>query len=230
VTVALEIAVASAAGARAALEGGADRVELSAALETGGITPSQGLVEAVLETGGETHVLVRSRPGDFVYDADELALMRREARAVVAAGAAGVVIGALTAGGALDLDAIAAMADAARAVRPDVAVTIHRAIDASADPVREAGRLAGSPLAPTRVLTSGGRPSAPEGAGVIAAMVAAAGGIQVMSGGGVSAATIPMLVGAGVAAVHLSAKRRQHDHWVTDGGLVAAARAALDGA
>jgi copper homeostasis protein len=228
VSLALEIAVASDAGARLALAHGADRVELSAALELDGITPSQGLVDAVLATGAEVHVLVRCRPGDFVYDDDELRLMRREARAVVAAGARGVVIGALTEDGSLDLAAIAALADAAREVRADVAVTVHRAIDASTDPVREAERLAASSIGPTRVLTSGGRPTALAGADVIAAMAAAAPDIEIMSGGGVDAAAVGTLAAVGVAAVHLSAKRPRRGTWAVDPSLVAAARAAVD--
>ena len=66
--VALEIAVTSLGGARTALAEGADRVELCTALEIGGVTPSQGLTEAVVATGVPVHALVRARGGDFVYD------------------------------------------------------------------------------------------------------------------------------------------------------------------
>ncbi|HEY0248079.1 MAG TPA: copper homeostasis protein CutC [Gryllotalpicola sp.] len=224
----LEIAVTSDAAAAVAVAQGADRVELCVALELGGVTPSQGLVEATLDTGAETHVLVRSRPGDFVYDAEEIALMAREAAAIARAGAAGVVIGALTPAGGLDLAAIGAMADAARTVRPDIVITIHRAVDASTDPMRAASALAASGLAPTRILSSGGREAAGDGAATLAGMVAAAGPIQVMAGGGVTIASIPTLLSAGVAAVHLSAKRRIGDHLALDAGLVASARREID--
>lgn len=223
----LEIAVASDAAARLADAHGADRVELSTALELGGVTPSQALTEATLETGAETHVLVRCRAGDFVYDDDELRLMCREAAALVRAGAAGVVVGALDEAGELDLAAIERMSDAARAVNPAVAITVHRAVDASADPVRCARSLAASGIRPRRILTSGGRAAAGEATAVIAQMVAAAGPIEVMAGGGVTIAAIPALVATGVAAVHLSAKRRERDHWSIDPTLVTAARAAL---
>ncbi|WP_022882553.1 copper homeostasis protein CutC [Gryllotalpicola ginsengisoli] len=226
-TARLEIAVAAPHAARIAVQHGADRVELSAALELGGVTPSQALVEQTLEACAETHVLVRCRAGDFVYDADEVALMRAEAAAVVRAGAAGVVIGALTPDGGLDLDATRAVADAALTVR-DVEITVHRAIDASRDPVRAAADLAHSALRPARILTSGGHEAAGEGAAVIAAMAQAAPGIEIMAGGGVTAATIPTLLAAGAAAVHLSAKRRERDHLTIDAALVASARRAVD--
>ncbi|MYY00692.1 copper homeostasis protein CutC [Streptomyces sp. ATexAB-D23] len=243
---ALEIAVTSPAGARAARESGADRVELCAALELGGLTPSAALVEAVAAEGLPVQALVRCRPGDFVHDAEELALMAAEVRSVIASGAAGVVIGALTADGALDTDAVARLADAARAAGRPVEVTLHRAVDQSADPVAAATLLPSLGL--TRVLTSGGAPAAADGLAAITAMVTAAPGVQVMAGGGVRVADIPALARAGVAAVHLSAKARaprrpggtwvplgaggasadQDTHFVTDAEVVALARRALD--
>ncbi|GAA3001980.1 copper homeostasis protein CutC [Streptomyces drozdowiczii] len=243
---ALEIAVTSPAGARAARENGADRVELCTALELGGLTPSAGLVEAVAAEGLPVQVLVRCRPGDFVHDAEELALMAAEVRSVIASGAAGVVIGALTADGALDTDAVARLADAARAQGRPVEVTLHRAVDQSADPVATAALLPSLGL--TRVLTSGGAPAAAEGLATIAAMAAAAPEVDVMAGGGVRLADIPALVSAGAASVHLSAKARAprrpgsawvplgaggssaelDTHFVTDPGVVAQARRALD--
>ncbi|WP_328865289.1 copper homeostasis protein CutC [Streptomyces sp. NBC_00304] len=243
---ALEIAVTSAAGARAARENGADRVELCTALELGGLTPSAALVKAVAAEGLPVQVLVRCRAGDFVHDAEEIALMAAEVRSVITSGAAGVVIGALTADGALDTVAVARLAEAARTSGRPVEVTLHRAVDQSADPVATAALLPSLGL--TRVLTSGGAPAAADGLAVIGAMVAAAPGVQVMAGGGVRLADIPALASAGVAAVHLSAKTRaprrpggswiplgaggasaeQDTHFVTDPEVVAQARRALN--
>ncbi|MFD8690858.1 copper homeostasis protein CutC [Streptomyces sp. NPDC059651] len=243
---ALEIAVTSPAGARTARENGADRVELCSALELGGLTPSAALVEAVAAEGLPVQVLVRCRPGDFVHDAEEIALMAAEVRSVIASGAAGVVIGALTADGALDSVAVARLADAARGAGRPVEVTLHRAVDQSADPVATAALLPSLGL--TRVLTSGGAPAAADGLAAIAAMVTAAPGVQVMAGGGVRLADIPALLSAGVASVHLSAKTRaprrpggtwiplgaggasaeQDTHFVTDPEVVARARRALE--
>jgi copper homeostasis protein len=251
---ALEIAVTTAAGAVVARDGGADRVELCAALELGGVTASQGLVEAAVATGIPVHALVRSRPGDFTYDADDLDTMLREVRSIAAAGVAGVVVGALRPDGSLDAAAITRFADAARQVQPGIEVTVHRAIDRAVDPVAAARTLPG--LGVTRVLTSGGAPVAPAGIDTLARMVLAAEGVQVQAGGGVSPADIGALAATGLAAVHLSAKRRaaesadagtgtgpgtdavgavgvpmgaQDDvHFVTDPAVVAAARRAVD--
>jgi len=242
--VALEIAVTAPAGALVARDGGADRVELCVGLELGGLTPSQALVEATHETGIPAHALVRCRPGGFVYDDDDLALMEREVRTVLRSGAAGVVVGALRPDRTLDEDALRRFVDAARSVAAHAEVTLHRAVDHAADPVATVARLAG--LGITRVLTSGGAPSAPAGAATIARMVEAAGPVQVMAGAGVRPDDVRALVATGVAAVHLSAKRSVVEpghggvpmgsgddgsaHAVTDADVVAAARSALDAA
>lgn len=236
---ALEIAVTAPAGAVVARQNGADRVELCAALELGGVTPSQGLVEAAVAVGIPVHALVRCRPGDFVYDVDDVALMVREVRGVLTAGAHGVVVGAVTRSRELDLDTIGRLLDAARSVAPDAELTLHRAVDHTADPVVAAGQLLD--LGFTRVLTSGGAATAVAGAATIARMVAAAPGVQVMAGSGVTPHDVPALAATGVAAVHLSAKRAaavaaggipmgaaDGGHSVTDPSVVAAARAAVD--
>lgn len=240
---ALEIAVTSVDGALAARAAGATRVELCSALEVGGVTPSQGLVEAVLdEVGGieaddgwqGVHVLVRPRPGDFVYSVEELDLLRREAEMILEAGADGIVIGALTPHGEPDVELVRVLADAAAAY--EATVTFHRAIDLCPDPVAAIRSLDG---VVDRVLTSGGAPAAAAGAATIAEMVAVA-GPDVLAGGGVTVDAIGPLAALGVEGVHLSAKRRvvttgrvalgvadDGGHWVTDPALVAAAVAAL---
>lgn len=240
--VALEIAVGSAAGSRTALAGGADRVELCSALELGGVTPSQALIEAVAGEELAVHVLIRPRPGDFVFDADELGLMQREIVTALAAGAAGVVIGALTDSGGVDIESMKKLIDVARAARPTAELTFHRAVDQTADPVTAATII--ESLGMDRLLTSGGAPNVAAGLQVIGRMAAAAHALQIMAGGGLKPADIPELVSLGVAAVHLSAKResRPRDsawislgsasqsstHWLTDPDIVSAARGALD--
>lgn len=240
-SVALEIAVTSPAGAVVARDGGADRVELCVGLELGGLTPSQGLVDAAVATGVPVHALVRCRPGGFVYGSEEIELMDRELEAVVRSGVVGVVVGALGADGSLDLEVLRRFVGTARALRDDVEITLHRAIDHAADPVDAVALLAD--LGFTRVLTSGAAPTAAAGSATIARMVSAAGPVQVMAGAGVTPHDVPALVATGAAAVHLSAKRPAADsahagvpmggaddgsaHFVTDSDVVRAARAAL---
>lgn len=205
----IEIAVQDAAGTRIALEAGAARIELCQALGLGGLTPSAGLVEAAVDAArdaaatGFVHVLVRPRGGGFAYDADEQRTILREIRAVVAAGADGVVVGALTEAGELDLDAIARFVEAAG----EADVTVHRAVDASADPLGSVAALAGRGV--RRVLTSGGAADCRTGLGALAEMAsAAAGRVEIMAGGGVKLDDIAALAAAGVDAVHLSARGR----------------------
>lgn len=206
VTIALEIAVQDAAGVRIAREVGAARVELTQALALGGLTPSIGLLELALDAAGEggpeIHVLIRPRAGGFHYDADEIAMSVRDVEQAVAAGAAGVVVGALDPVGGLDTDALARLRDAAGSA----SVTLHRAIDVTADPVTTLEQAIDLGL--RRVLSSGGASTAQGGIDILRAMVGAASGrIEVMAGSGVNAASAPALAAVGVDALHFSAKR-----------------------
>ncbi|WP_313354284.1 copper homeostasis protein CutC [Microbacterium sp.] len=239
--VALEIAVQDASGARVALSAGADRVELCQALAgTGGLTPSAGTIDAVLEAAGRSDrvaVLVRPRPGGFVYDADEIALVSADIRDAVRRGAGAVVVGALTESGTVDEEAMRRWADAAEGVD----VVFHRAIDTLADPAAIMERL--TELGVHRVLTSGGAERSIDGIPAIVDMARrAVGRIQVMAGGGVRPDDIAALVRAGADAVHLSARTAAVDSSpagpgggssgfeITDGRIVASARSALDAA
>ncbi|MHA7270718.1 copper homeostasis protein CutC [Arthrobacter sp. HLT1-20] len=201
----LEIAVQDAAGASAAMAGGATRVELCTALRLGGLTPSQGSVEAVLEavqgTPNFVHVLVRSRGGGYVYSAMEISTMSREIRHLKAAGVHGVVVGALTPEGTIDMAALERWVDAAGGLP----VTFHRALDACSDPLVQLKGLEGAGV--TRVLTSGGAARSIDGLAVLASMVREGPvGIEIMAGGGVEIVDIAALRAVGVDAVHLSAR------------------------
>src|SRR5436853_7891797 len=95
-TVLLEACIDSVASAIAAQRGGAGRVELCAALNDGGTTPSAGMIGAVLANISiPVFVIIRPRGGDFVYSDAEVDVMRREIDAARSLGAHGVVIGAL---------------------------------------------------------------------------------------------------------------------------------------
>ena len=237
----LEIAVQDVEGVAVAARAGVDRVELCSALALGGLTPSAGLLELALEAAGDlpVHVLVRPRPGDFGYTEDEVRVMVADVRRAVAAGAAGVVVGALR-GGAVDAAVLQRLVDAAAGTE----VTFHRAVDLLADPVAGVAELAAAGV--RRILTSGGASRAVDGMPALRALVEAADGrIEVMAGGGVTVESIADLAATGVDAVHLSAKRVRSTpggfsigsgtaegsmEWdETDPSLVARARAAVSG-
>nr|WP_229702630.1 copper homeostasis protein CutC [Microbacterium murale] len=204
--IALELAVQDPAGVRVAREVGAARVELAQALALGGLTPSPATLElareAARENGPEIHVLIRPRAGGFHYDADEIALAVRDVEWAIEKGADGVVVGALDASGALDVDVMARLRDAAG----EASVTLHRAIDVTADPTVTLERAIDLGL--RRVLTSGGASTAIEGVDTLRALVAVADGrIEIMAGSGVVAGSASALVATGVDALHFSAKR-----------------------
>ena len=174
----LEVCVDSTASALAAKRGGADRLELCADLIVGGTTPSLALVRQVkAETGLPVRALLRPRFGDFCYDRYELAQMEQLAAELVAAGADGIVTGALTPEGDLDTAALwpiyAAARRAAREAGRPAACTLHRAFDVCRDPF--AALEAAKELQLAAILTSGQAASAPQGASLLHQLVQAAG-------------------------------------------------------
>jgi copper homeostasis protein len=127
----IEICVDSAAGARAAERGGADRVELCDNLLEGGTTPSAGCIKVArrgLKIG--LQVIIRPRGGDFLYDAEEFEVMREDVRLAKELGADGVVLGCLTVAGDIDAVRTAELVSLARPMN----VTFHRAFDMCRDP------------------------------------------------------------------------------------------------
>ena len=146
----LEICVDSLSSARAAIAGGADRLELCAALVAGGLTPYVHLLEQIrAESNIPVRCLMRPRPGDFLYEPEEIDMMAKQIPMLKAAGADGFVIGCLTAQGDLDEDPMKKLIDAA----DGAGLTLHRCIDVSRDPL-ETYRAAGK-LGIDTVLTSG---------------------------------------------------------------------------
>ena len=84
----LEICVDSLASARAAIQGGADRIELCSALLAGGLTPYTQLLRQIKEESAiNIRCLMRPRPGDFLYTEEELEMTRRQILELKAAGA-----------------------------------------------------------------------------------------------------------------------------------------------
>ncbi|WP_412060804.1 copper homeostasis protein CutC [Rubrivirga sp. IMCC45206] len=198
----LEIAAFDPASALAATDAGADRIELCRGAEVGGLTPPLDWVrEVTAATEVPVVAMVRAHADGWTFTPAEHAAMRDDARALVEAGAVGVVWGALRADGTVDADALAALV-AAVAPHP---VAVHRAFGAARD-AREAlaaVRAAGA----ARVLTSGGAATAHEGLDVLAALARAAGDtVSVMPGGGVRAGNVAEIVRrTGAREVHSAA-------------------------
>jgi copper homeostasis protein len=188
--IALEVCVDSVHGLAAALEGGADRIELCSALEIGGLTPSAGLLRAASSSPVPVVAMIRPRGGDFCFDDAETRLMLDEIDAVAAAALEGVVLGASLPDGRLDQRTLERLVR--RAADHGLRCALHRAIDLCPD-LAQATRLA-IDLGFERILSSGGAGSAPEGLdGLRRCFDAATGRIAIMPGAGINAGNVDLL-------------------------------------
>jgi len=177
----LEICCGSIDDAIQSQNGGADRVELCSALFLGGLTPSIGTVqEAKRRLKIPMMVMVRPRGGGFCYSPAEFATMQRDTEAALDQGADGVVFGILKQDGGIDRR----RSERIRRLIGDHQTVFHRAFDVTPDPFRALEELID--LGITRVLTSGQKASAPEGAELIAKLVERARKrIEILPGGGI---------------------------------------------
>lgn len=195
----VEAAVETLESSLAAERAGADRIELCENLGEGGTTPDGELVAAIVKRIRlPVFVLIRPRAGDFVYSKSEFDVMIRDIELTRTMGIAGIVTGALDANGRVDVKRTRLLVKAAGGLP----VTFHRAIDSSAnlaaalDDAIEAGV--------SRVLTSGGAPTAEDGVDVIAALVLQAGErVSIVAGGGIREHNVAEVIArTGVHEVH----------------------------
>lgn len=203
-SVILEVCAENVAGVLAAEAAGAHRIELCSALAEGGVMPSVGLFRQVrARLRLPLHVLVRPRAGDFCYSDLELVVMLEDIASFKDAGADGLVFGALTWDGALDLPQLEVLMAAA----DPLPVTFHRAFDRCREPLEALEQLAA--LGITRLLTSGQQVDALAGVPLIRTLVEqAAGRLVVMAGGGVRPANAAQIVReSGVSELHASARQ-----------------------
>ena len=244
----LEICVESIDSVRAAISGGADRIELCSALAIGGLSPYSALLRQIREESNiPVRCLMRPRAGDFVYTKDELKMLAAQIRELKAMGADGFVIGCLTPEGDLDKEAMLPLIEAAEGA----GLTLHRCIDVSRDLCKT--YLDAKELGIDTVLTSGGAGNCTAGMDTIGQLLSLrdeVNGPEVLIGAGVSANVIRVFRQCFPAAraFHMSGKtdipsrmvfRREgvpmgapgFDEWhiqQTSPEAVIAARAALD--
>jgi len=188
----LEISVESVEAAAAAERGGADRVELCIDLSVGGLTPDAALRRAVRQQIQiPIFVMIRPRPGDFVYSSSELAEMKKSIAEAKDSGADGLVFGILKPDHTVDIERTRELVELAQ----PLPVTFHRAFDACPDLSQALEDVVRSGA--SRILTSGGAVSAPEGAANIKALIALAGKrVAILSAAGIHAGNILQLAAA----------------------------------
>jgi copper homeostasis protein len=198
-----EVCLQSVDDAVAAQAGGAQRVELCAALVEGGITPSLGTIRACREAVDiDIMVMIRPRGGDFDYTDWELDGMAKDIEFCRGVGVTGVVFGMLEHDGRVARTQVQRMVEEAG---KDLAVTFHRAFDVSVDPFAALETLI--ELGVDRVLTSGQAATVPAGKEVIRRLVGqAAGRIGILPGCGVTPENVAELVAyTGVNEFHATA-------------------------
>jgi copper homeostasis protein len=195
----LEVAVETLQEAVQAELAGAQRLEVCTAMSESGLTPSIGLVSAILEhVDIQVFVMIRPRGGDFTFDEDDLDVMRRDIDAARSAGAHGIVSGVLNHAGGIDAESTKKLVEAAH----PLPFTFHRAFDLvlQLEPALAQLRSIGV----RRVLTSGGASTAIVGADAIARLRQQTGnGMSLIAGGGIRPGHVAELVQrSGVMEVH----------------------------
>lgn len=177
----IEIATTDFTTTRSAVEGGADRIELCAALSEGGTTPSYGTIKQCRESFEvPLFPIIRTRSGDFFYSDEEFRIMMDEVKLCRELDCDGVVIGLLNTDGTVDVKRTARLVEAAYPLE----VTFHRAFDRCKDPFEALEQLVR--IGCQRILTSGQQPTAPQGMELITQLIKAADErIIIMPGSGV---------------------------------------------
>jgi copper homeostasis protein len=186
----LEICAYNIQSCLAAQNAGAGRIELCADPTAGGTTPSFGTIQyAIEQLSIPVFPMIRPRGGNFVYDADELGIMKKDIVTCKELGCKGIAVGALTTGNRIDLPAMTSIVQWAY----PMAVTCHKAFDRTSDASQALENLIEAGCA--RVLTSGLKDTAIEGASLLNELVRqAAGRIIIMPGGGVRSSNLQQLV------------------------------------
>ena len=208
-SVLLEVCVDSAASARNAKVGGADRLEVCSALALGGATPSFGLVEyCVADLQMPVMMMIRPHDGGFEYSEDDIDVMLTEIEVAKSLGVQGIVFGALksqpTNGGELSIhmEQCRTLIDAAEQLE----TTFHRAFDIVADPLAAFENL--QSLGVTRLLTSGQAATAIEGAELISKLVSFESSVRILAGAGVRPENARKVIElTGIREIHASASR-----------------------
>jgi copper homeostasis protein len=218
----LEVCCGSPDSVAAAVAGGARRIELCAHLELDGLTPPMEWVRDAKTRYPDllVHVLIRPRAGDFVYAAEETDTMVLQIREALEAGADGIVIGALTPAGDVDLALLKRLISVIPAGR--ASVTFHRAYDVCRKPFDALEQIIG--LGCDRILTSGQQPTVVEGTDMLRALRQyARGRILILPGGGVTPENAArVLAGTGCVEIHASASETIDGKKITSAAKVAA--------
>ena len=186
----LEIVCGNIESALAAQQGGADRIELCDSLVEGGTTPSYGMIESVKGMLLiPVFVMIRPRGGDFLYSGYEFEIMKRDIEICRKLKVDGVVFGILNDDGSIDKNRTTELVDLSK----PLPVTFHRAFDMTNDAMKALEDVIDCGC--ERILTSGLKSSAIDGADLIAQLIKLASGkIIIIPGGGIRPNNVAALI------------------------------------
>ena len=207
----VEVCCGSLYDARQAALGGADRIELNSALALGGLTPTASTLRLIKAQLPDLPVMamVRPRGAGFCYLEEEISVMEEECLELLHNGADGIVFGCLQADASLEAEATKRLVTLIK--EAEKTAVFHRAFDCAANPFTMMEQLIS--LGVDRVLTSGQKKTALEGAGLLSELQRQYGTeIELVAGSGVQAANVGALIEkTGISQVHSSCK-----DWLTD--------------
>lgn len=182
---------------------GAHRIELCDNPGEGGTTPSYGFIKAARKyLHIDLYPIIRPRGGDFLYSDAEFEMMKTDVKISKELGCDGVVIGMLNTDGSVDKERCKQLVT----LSYPMGVTFHRAFDRVKDASQALEDII--EIGCERILTSGLKPTALEGAETIAALIKQADErIIIMPGSGVRSDNIIELAKkTGAVEFHTSAR------------------------
>ena len=207
----MEICCGGYEDAITAWKGGAARIELNSALFLGGITPCTGTLKLIKEElkGLNVISMLRPRGGGFAYSETEYKSMLRDAQELLDAGTDGIAFGFLNSDSTIDIERTREMIKLIHSYHRTA--VFHRAFDCAGATDRAVEQLIA--LKADRILTSGGKAAAPEGADRINQIINKYGNsIEILVGSGVNAENAAKIIKrTGTHQVHSSCRT-----WVKD--------------
>jgi copper homeostasis protein len=200
----IEICANSFESAKAAQDGGANRIELCSDLSVGGLTPSHDLIKKVIEKLNiPVHVLIRPRDGDFAYSKKELETMLSDIEFCKKLGCSGIVSGILTSENTIDEKATRQLIEASYGME----FTFHRAFDCGVEVERSIKLLID--LGVTRLLSSGQQNKAIDGIKLLNTIkLLSKDQLQIMPGSGINVENALAFKEVGFEAIHFSATKK----------------------
>ena len=204
----IEICANSYQSALNAQLAGADRIELCSELSIGGITPSMGMLQQVVQDINIViHVLIRPRSGDFCYSKQEFDIMKKDIEICKSLGINGIVSGVLLNNHEIDINGTKELIE----ISKPLSFTFHRAFDCIKNPME--GLQALIDLKVDRVLTSGQKAKAIDGLPLLQLLLKHANNkIIILPGSGINSSTIEVFQASGFQEIHTSASTKVNNH------------------